>query len=224
MSDPTIIPAEQRNELQQMALDAQAAYLAACALLSATEKVRALAEGGVMEQVRAERVAEFWPDQDGTCGVRMRGDAVDGGTVWFWSEAAADAFIAQVNTEPEQLPDGVYRSQDAFFMVRHWWDDVPPGWRRRHDAHPEHECFAVERVPSVPATERVPVLQAIEQKRTAVAPDGSHMPLTDDVIVHRVKGRWSLMYDDAGHAFERRPVADADGTVEVLRQDTEAQS
>ena len=52
-----------------------------------------------------------------------------------------DAGLSALRAQP--LPDGVYRSEGTYWMVRHWWDDVPAGWSRRWDADPTHEVFGV---------------------------------------------------------------------------------
>ena len=167
------------------------------------------------ERVRAER-GENWPLGDVTYTVRFDGFK---GRVWCNDEAKAQALIDRVNTEP--LPDGVYRFRGAFMLAAGL--AVPEGWERYprsvevwsgRSATLRHG--QVRPVPPAPATERVPILQAVEQRRTAVGPDGSHVELDDVVIVYFRDGRWRLMFDDAGHAEERRPVAAADGTVEVL--------
>ena len=81
------------------------------------------------------------------------------------------------------------------------------------------EVRAPRAVPE-PETERVPVWEAMVGERTAISPDGTPMELSHgDVLLYTNNDGMGgfLMYDDAGHAKEKRPLVAPDGTVEVLK-------
>jgi len=81
------------------------------------------------------------------------------------------------------------------------------------------EVRAPRAVPE-PETERVPVWEAMVGERTAISPDGTPMELSHgDVLLYTNNDGMGgfLMYDDAGHAKEKRQPVAPDGTVEVLK-------
>lgn len=81
------------------------------------------------------------------------------------------------------------------------------------------------RAEPVPETERVNVWDALMNERTAIGCDGTPMELRrgQTILYTRVDGGGGrLMYDDASHPEDKRPLVAPDGTVEVLREDGDA--
>jgi len=151
-------------------------------------------------------------------------------------------YEATAPTAPaDDLPPGVERISDGTYICR--GIDIPEGWGfygpaesisasedesrpwwdwrdRETDVRTGNVYYQVRPVtPAEPATEWVPVLDAIKNGRVLIAPDGSLMETKGhEVLVYLGRsGRWRCMYDDAGHAEAKRPHADADGKVEVQR-------
>lgn len=76
------------------------------------------------------------------------------------------------------------------------------------------------RAEPVPETERVNVWDALMNERTAIGCDGTPMELRrgQTILYTRVDGGGGrLMYDDASHPEDKRPLVAPDGTVEVLK-------
>lgn len=173
--------------------------------------------------VRDGKRVEYWHHDDKAW--RRAGEQA---TKWWgsWGWAVVARIIDENEddapaADPESLPPGVRRA-----FVLDAGAGCPDGWERRNTGSRDEWIYlgngtmaAVEVRPvPEPETERVPVLDAIATGRTLVGADGTPMDTGDgsDVLVYRKNGRWRVMYDDAGHPVERRPVADPDGTVEVL--------
>lgn len=144
------------------------------------------------------------------------------------ADEAAMLFVAAAPTAPaDDLPPGVERISDGTLWIRLDPDRtekvLPDDYEWLSDTAVEMDEPVMVQVrpitPAEPATEWVPVLDAIKNGRVLIAPDGSLMETKGhEVLVYLGRsGRWRCMYDDAGHAEAKRPHADADGKVEVQR-------
>jgi len=198
----------------------------------------------VLRSLHADFTAEAARNEATRCDGTQVNAAWLQGEAAAWSRAAEmvqEAIDGGANAPADDLPPGVERISDGTYICR--GIDIPEGWGfygpaesisasedesrpwwdwrdRETDVRTGNVYYQVRPVtPAEPATEWVPVLDAIKNGRVLIAPDGSLMETKGhEVLVYLGRsGRWRCMYDDAGHAEAKRPHADADGKVEVQR-------